>query len=82
MALLWLPVGLLVELAWRTRARSVAYVLLAGYGLIGIFPYGLTAPFEGRGGLSILAYPRLWLLLTMFIAALRCAWRTPAEVSR
>jgi len=82
MALLWLPVGLLVELARRIRARSIAYVLLAGYGSIGIFPYGLTVPFEGRGGLSILAYPRLWLLLTMFFAALCCAWRMPAEVPR
>jgi glycosyl transferase family 87 len=82
MALLWLPVGLLVELARRTQARSLAYVLLASYGSIGIFPYGLTAPFEGRGGLSILAYPRLWLLLTLFIAALCCAWRAPLEVPR
>jgi hypothetical protein len=43
--------------------------------LIGLFPYGLAYPFAGRGVFTILAYPRLWLLLTMFaVAVVSVAW--------
>src|SRR5437879_5685149 len=65
-ALLWLPVGLLIDHFLRQRARVPAYLILGAYALIGLFPYGLTFPFEGRSGLTVLAYPRLFLLLAMF----------------
>jgi len=65
--LLWLPVGLLVDYFLRARARVVAYLILGAYALIGFFPYRFTAPFEGRGGLTLIAYPRLLLLLGVFI---------------
>jgi len=41
----------------------------ATYVLIGFIPYGHTQVFEGRGGLSVLAFPRLFLMLVMFIAS-------------
>jgi Glycosyltransferase family 87 len=81
--LLWLPVSLLVDSFLRIRAATCAYLLLGCYALIGFFPYGLTAPFEGRGVLSMLAYPRLFLLLTMFAVCVRCLWnQAAAEGSR
>ena len=66
-ALLWLPVGLLINYFLNQGARPAAYFLLGAYALIGFFPYKFTYPFEGRGGLSVLAYPRLFLIATMFV---------------
>jgi Glycosyltransferase family 87 len=68
--LLWLPVGLLINYFLSQGARLPAYFILSVYALIGLFPSRLTYPFEGRGGLTVLAYPRLFLLLAMFIVAL------------
>jgi hypothetical protein len=70
--LLWLPVGLLVDYLLRARALVCAYCLLGIYALIGFLPYGHR--FEGRGALTVFAYPRLWLLLAMFAACVRCLW--------
>jgi hypothetical protein len=81
-ALLWLPVGLVIDFALRSGAAACAYFMLGAYALIGVFPYRLTAAFEGRGGLSVLAYPRLWLLLALFIACIYCVWRVPSPVRR
>jgi hypothetical protein len=56
-----------------------AYLILGCYILVGFIPYGHTAPFEGRGGLTILAYPRLLLLLVMFVISVHAAvypWRS------
>jgi hypothetical protein len=77
--LLWLPVGLLVRYLRQAGAPGHAYVLLGSYALIGFFPYGMTARFEGRGVLSLLAYPRLFLLLGMFASCLHCVWRRPVS---
>lgn len=73
--LLWLPVALLVDTSLRAGSPRCAYLLLGCYALIGFFPYGWTAPFEGRGVLTVLAYPRLLLLLTMFAVSVRCLWK-------
>jgi hypothetical protein len=64
--LLWLPVALLIDYFLRERARAPAYLILCTYVLIGFIPYGYTYPFDGRGGLSVLAFPRLFLMLAMF----------------
>jgi Glycosyltransferase family 87 len=72
--LLWLPVGLLIDYFVRQGARVRAYFILGIYALIGFFPYRYTIPFEGRGGLTVLAYPRLFLLLAMFIACVHFIW--------
>ena len=77
LVLLWLPVGLLVDYLLRRGSRG-AYFLLGSYALIGYFPYGHGSRFEGRGVLTVLAYPRLLLLLAMFVAGVYCLWnRTP-----
>jgi hypothetical protein len=72
--LLWLPVGLLINYLVQQGARVRAYFILGAYALIGFFPYRYTIPFEGRGGLTVLAYPRLFLLLAMFVACVHFIW--------
>jgi hypothetical protein len=72
--LLWLPVGLLVDYFFRHHTPTRAYLILGTYALIGFLPYRFTVPFEGRGGLTVLAYPRLFLLLAMFAACVYFIW--------
>jgi ABC-type anion transport system duplicated permease subunit len=66
-ALLWLPVALLINYFLAKGARLPAYFVLGVYTLIGFIPYQYAYPFEGHGGLTVLAYPRLYLLLAMFM---------------
>jgi len=66
-ALLWLPIALLINHFLSQGARVPAYFILGMYALIGFIPYNYAYPFEGHGGLSVLAFPRLFLLLAMFI---------------
>jgi hypothetical protein len=68
--LLWLPVALLIDYFLSERARLPAYLILSTYVLIGFIPYGHTYRFEGHGGLTVLAYPRLFLLLGMFVVCI------------
>jgi hypothetical protein len=76
--LLWLPVGLLVAYFIQRHAPAVATAVVLIYAGIGFFPYRITAMFEGRGGLSVLAYPRLWLL-TMILGA--CLYFIPRRIA-
>ena len=71
-ALLWLPVALLIEYFLARGARPSAYFILGVYALIGFIPYNYTYSFEGHGGLTVLAYPRLFLLFAMFIGCVYC----------
>ena len=48
--------------------------MLGSYAVIGFLPYGQSARFEGRGGLTVLAYPRLFLMLAMLAVSVRCLW--------
>jgi len=80
--LLWLPVALLVDHLVRNRAPVHAGVVLVCYALIGFFPYRFTAPFEGQGALTVLAYPRLLLLAAMFIAGIQWAWMRTEAIPR
>jgi hypothetical protein len=73
MVLLWLPVALLINYFLSERARVPAYLILCTYVLIGFIPYGHTYRFEGDGGLTVLAYPRLFLLLAMFLVCIYAA---------
>jgi hypothetical protein len=68
--LLWLPVALLIDYFLSEHARVPAYLIFSTYVLIGFIPYGHTYPFEGDGGLTVLAYPRLLLLLAMFVVCI------------
>ncbi len=72
--LLWLPMGLLLAWLQRERDQARAALLLGLYSLIGFLPYGHLSGFEGRGGLTVLAHPRLLLLLAMFIACVYFIW--------
>jgi Glycosyltransferase family 87 len=74
MVLLWLPVALLVDFFLHQRAFAYAYFVLGSYALTGFYPYRFNVPFEGRGGLTVLAYPRLFLLLAMFTACVHGLW--------
>ena len=69
--LLWLPVALLIDYFLARGAHALAYFILGAYTLIGFIPWNYTYLFEGRGGLTVLAYPRLFILLAMFAG---CAW--------
>ena len=68
--LLWLPVALLIDYFLCKRARVTAYLILCTYALIGFIPYGHTFPFEGRGALTALAFPRLFLMLALFVVCI------------
>ncbi len=72
--LLWLPVGLVIGCFFRESAPLYAYFVLGAYSLIGFFPYGHAFRFEGRGGLTVLAFPRLFLLLAIFMACVYFIW--------
>jgi hypothetical protein len=72
--LLWLPVGLLAAYFIRERANALAAWIIFMYALIGFFPYKFTMSLDGRGGLSVLAYPRLFLLLAILLVCLSAIW--------
>jgi Glycosyltransferase family 87 len=74
-ALLWLPVGLLISHFYREHALYYAYWMLGLYALIGLFPYWSAYRFDGRGGLTVLAYPRLYLLVAMLMICVSFVWR-------
>jgi Glycosyltransferase family 87 len=80
--LLWLPVALLIDYFLTERARVPAYLILSFYVLIGFVPYGRTYPFEGDGALTVLAYPRLLLLLLMFLVCIYAVTFPRASVQR
>jgi hypothetical protein len=80
--LLWLPVGLLLGWLQRERAQAHASILLGLYSLIGFLPYGHLSGFAGRGGLTMLAYPRLLLLLAMFSACIYFIWNRPESTQQ
>jgi hypothetical protein len=67
MLILWLPVGLLLSgVAAQKETPSGFWWTLTLYSLIGFIPYSLFSPFDLRGALAFLAYPRLWLLGALF----------------
>lgn len=80
--LLWLPVGLLVGCFLRARAYIHLGLLLGLYTLITFFPYGHAFRFEGDGLLTILAYPRLWVLLAMYLVTTHFLWARARPLER
>jgi len=71
--LLWLPVGLLSVHLLRRHARWAALSILLLYALIGLLPF---SHLLGSDTPVLLAYPRLAMLLTMFIVASVTLWRS------
>jgi hypothetical protein len=73
--LLWLPVALLLNVCAREGRCAVVAIIICCYTLVGFFPYRLTLPFEGAGLASVLAFPRLALLLVLWLVCVTSAWR-------
>ena len=70
--LLILPIALTVTLKpkdWNFRHG----ITVALYVAIGFLPYRLFRGFDGNGLLTLLAYPRLWLMLALFISVIMMA---------
>jgi hypothetical protein len=80
-ALLWLPMGLLISYFLRERAPGYAWLIVALYSCITLVPNGHSARFEGRGGLTVLAYPRLFVMLALFSVCVYFLW-THAQPAR
>ncbi len=64
--LLMLPVALLISTAASSPSRYHTWLALA-YAALGFIPYHLVRGFDGQGFLTVLAYPRLWLMTIIFI---------------
>lgn len=73
--LLWLPVALLLNVCAREGRCPAVAIIICCYTLVGFFPYRLTLPFEGAGLASVLAFPRLALLLVLWLVCVTSAWR-------
>ena len=80
--LLWLPVALLIDYFLSKRARVTTYLILCTYALIGFIPYGHMFPFEGRGALTALAFPRLFLMLALFVVCIGAVLLVRSSVER
>jgi hypothetical protein len=72
--LLWLPCALLLQWHEDTGRRTLFLFTLVSYAIIGCIPYSLFRPFEGQGWLSLMAFPRLGLLLLLFLASVVTVW--------
>ncbi len=73
--LLWLPVGLLLRALREAGLSRMSSLCLALYAAIGFIPYSFFRRFDGSGLLSVFAYPRLILLLALFILTIAGAFR-------
>jgi len=69
--LLWLPVALLFVCFDRLEMLQEKWLLAVVYTSIGFIPYSLLAAFDGNGLQSVLAYPRLLLMILLFAVAFR-----------
>jgi Glycosyltransferase family 87 len=75
--LLWLPVGILLRHFREQNSTKQFFSSLACYAAIGFIPYSMFVPFDGRGILTLLAYPRLILLIVLFVITVSAAVRLP-----
>lgn len=72
--LLWLPCALLLQWLDSAGRNRLFLLTLLIYGAIGFIPYSLFHSFEGRGWLSVLAFPRLCLMILLFFVAVLTMW--------
>jgi alpha-1,2-mannosyltransferase len=68
MLILVLPVGILLLHSSEEKGWNIFFALT--YASIGFLPYSLFKVCEGMGILSVIAYPRLWILATLFVGTL------------
>lgn len=76
--LLTVPVAILLSVT-ETKWRMEQKILVTLYTLIGFIPYSLFQSFDGRGLLTVLAYPRLFLMAMVFTFALYITNRLSRE---
>lgn len=67
--LLWLPVALLFLFFESREMGKEKWFLVILYASIGFIPYSLFGRFDGSGLQSVLAYPRLFLMMLLFTFA-------------
>ncbi len=77
--LLWLPVGILLQRFSRSGQTNLALATVTCYTAIGFLPYSLFQQFDGAGLLTLLAYPRLFLMTALFGLSLLSARSLRAE---
>ena len=68
--LLWLPVGMLIHYFRQNQQSKFLIATIIMYAAVGFLPYSFFHRFEGKGLLTLFAYPRLWLLLVLYAIAL------------
>ncbi|MBI1808032.1 MAG: DUF2029 domain-containing protein [Ignavibacteria bacterium] len=74
--LLILPMGILLSTpqnSWTIIQRVMLWLFV----MIGFIPYKFFRAFDGKGILTVFAYPRLGLIATLFIAILVYVWKPP-----
>lgn len=64
--LLIFPVALLISSVALPAVKLQNWVV-AVYATVGVLPYHFVKGFDGQGVLTLVAYPRLWLMAIMFI---------------
>jgi hypothetical protein len=77
--MLWTPMAILLMHFIKETRLKLFYVTLMLYIMIGFLPYGLLHGFEGKGLLSTLSYPRLYLTLALFLIASFGAIQRPGQ---
>ena len=75
--LLWLPVGILLRHFSANYQTRLFLFTLALYTAIGFLPYSFFLQFDGQGLLTVFAYPRLALLLSLFTVSITAAFLQP-----
>lgn len=80
MLLLALPAALLLPELQRDVNKNALTVLAASYLTMGILPIALLDQLSLHGGLILLGYPRLYLLLIMFVTLVRLTYHQPPQI--
>lgn len=70
MLLLALPAALMWPELWKDSNRGASMTLTASYLLIGLIPVAALGRLSLHGGWIVLGYPRLFLLLVIFLSLL------------
>ncbi len=80
--LLFLPsLGLLLAELWRDNRRLAATMVAGLWALLGLAPFWRLAAVDRDGLMLPLHYPRLWLLLAIWLVAVIGLWPRQAQIS-
>lgn len=73
--LLWMPIGLILSYSLDAMDTRGTRLIFWTYLLLGVIPYSLFRSFDDAGWVSLLAYPRLLLVVTLFILILNQTYK-------